>query len=139
MSQIRHFMEEAMAWLTTLLAFVGALLLSGLLLRAFAPLGPPLTLVLIALFTLSTFGKATTTLLSLGGIAVYVASWPVMKAWGPWAAATFCLIGMLSWLLAVSWQIFFPPPEMRAPAWAARYRLITPTDHGSRGCGIDGW
>ena len=53
------------------------------------PLAPIVTVLAVLLFTLITFDRWTTAVLSVGGIVLYAASWPTVSAWGvwPWACS----------------------------------------------------
>ena len=65
------------------------------------PIAPVITILFVLLFTLITFNRLMTVILSIGGIALYAASWPVVNVWGVWPSVLICLLGILIWFAAV--------------------------------------
>ena len=65
------------------------------------PLAPLITLLLVVLFTVSTFKHWTTTTLSVGGIVLYAASWPMTEMYGTWIGMSFWGLGIIAWFSAV--------------------------------------
>ena len=66
------------------------------------PLAPLITFVVVLFFTLITFARGTTAVLSLTGIMLYAASWPAVAAWGPWPSLLIWMLGILIWFAAVA-------------------------------------
>lgn len=73
-----------------------------------APLAPIITAGLVLLFTLFTFTKWTTAVMSIGAFGLYAASWPISHQWGIWQGQLYWLAGVLTWFAAVylsfAWQ-----------------------------------
>ena len=65
------------------------------------PLAPIITVLTVLLFTILTFDKWQTTILSIGGLALYAASWPAVSAWGVWPGMSVWSLGVLTWFTAV--------------------------------------
>ncbi len=65
------------------------------------PMAPIITTGLVLLGTLFSFEKRLTAILSIGGLTIYAASWPVGATWGVWPGVTVCMLGMLMWLSGV--------------------------------------
>ncbi len=59
------------------------------------PVAPIVTVLLVLLGTIASFTNRKTAALCVGGLILYVASWPAVAAWGVW-------LGMMVWLLGVA-------------------------------------
>ena len=79
----------------------GALFVFCMFLKLFAPLSPVITAIVGFSLTLITFGKWTTAIMSIGGIILYVASWPITKEWGAIPGMLVWTLGILTWFAAV--------------------------------------
>lgn len=83
--------------------FVATLVLFVLVFRTIVvPLAPLVTFVVVLFFTLATFERGTTAVLSLGGIVLYIASWPATAVWGLWPGILIWTLGILVWFAAVA-------------------------------------
>lgn len=82
----------------------------------FKPLAPIITFLIVATFTILTFGKWQTATLAITGLGLCAASWPMISIGGAWAALTIYLIGFTAWILAVymSWTFSMPGTLPRA-------------------------
>lgn len=58
-------------------------------------------ILLVVLCTILTFDRWLTAILSVGGLALYVASWPAESVWGSWPAMLVWAVGILMWFTAV--------------------------------------
>lgn len=65
------------------------------------PLSPAITIFSVLGFTLLTFDRWPTAIMSVAGIAVYAISWQTMNPLGKWSAALICLLGIIVWMTAV--------------------------------------
>lgn len=65
------------------------------------PLAPVVTILVVLLFTLFTFNGWITAILSVGGIALYVASWTAVSTWGVCPGMFVWSLGVLLWFSAV--------------------------------------
>lgn len=65
------------------------------------PIAPVLTVLAVLLFTLPTFDRWMTAILSMGGLILYAASWPAVSAWGVWPGMFVWSLGILLWFSAV--------------------------------------
>lgn len=61
----------------------------------------PLALFAAMLLTLTTFSRWTTACMSIGGIALYLASWPAVDAWGTRLGMSVWMLGFGVWTIAV--------------------------------------
>ncbi len=66
-----------------------------------APLAPVVTVLAVLLLTFITFNRWMTAVLSVGGLALYAASWTAVSAWGVWPGMLVWSLGILLWFLAV--------------------------------------
>ncbi|MDP3875054.1 MAG: hypothetical protein Q8Q22_00840 [bacterium] len=66
------------------------------------PLAPVVTVLAVLLFTFLTFDKWLTAIMSVGGIALYAASWSAVSAWGVWPGMLVWSLGVLVWFAAVN-------------------------------------
>ena len=77
------------------------------------PLAPLITFVVVLFFTLITFARGTTAVLSLTGIVLYAASWPAVAAWGPWPSLLIWMLGILVWFAGVVGSFSTPASAAR--------------------------
>ncbi|MDP3729847.1 MAG: hypothetical protein Q8R26_03855 [bacterium] len=66
------------------------------------PIAPVVTVLAVLLSTFLTFDKWLTAIISVGGLALYAASWPAMSAWGVWPGMLVWSLGILVWFAAVA-------------------------------------
>ncbi|MDP2665786.1 MAG: hypothetical protein Q8P23_04125 [bacterium] len=70
-------------------------------------LAPVITFLFVLFFTVRSFDRRITTILSLGGIALYAASWPAVATFGVWPGLLVWAIGMLCWFEAICLPLQF--------------------------------
>lgn len=69
-------------------------------------LAPLITILFVAVGTIGALGRLTTAALSIGGIALYAISWPMVESWGLlWPGLLVCSFGILAWLIALGMAI----------------------------------
>ena len=81
-----------------ILAVFACLLFAVKLVEPFVPL---ITIVVVIVLTLCTFEKWLTLILSVVGVALFAASWPVTEAWGTWPGVIVYGLGILAWWAGV--------------------------------------
>jgi hypothetical protein len=64
-------------------------------------LSPIITILFVLIFTSTTFIHRTTAILAIGGIALYIASWPAVNVWGIWPGMFVWSLGVIAWFGAV--------------------------------------
>jgi len=98
MQTLRKISEFAQVALFVLIAFF----IYCAFLKSFVePLAPAITFCVVLFFTLATYVRWTTALLSSVGIAVYVLAWPILTAYGQWPSALATCMGFTLWLTGV--------------------------------------
>ncbi len=85
-----------------------------LFLKIIEPLAPVVTALAVLLFTLRTFDGWMTATLSVGGLALYAASWPAVSTWGVLPGMLIWSMGVLLWFSAV--YIAFEIPTRKITA-----------------------
>jgi hypothetical protein len=74
----------------------------GMILEIIAPI---VTIFAVLVGTIVTFKSWTTMTRSIGGLVLYVASWPVLSSWGYLPSMIVWSLGVLLWFSAV-YEIF---------------------------------
>jgi len=99
---MKAFSRKSLEIIWTIFLTVAVLFLFGIFLKgAVEPLAPVITVLIVLLGTLYTFNKWTTAIMSIGGLALYAASWPAVSTWGTWPGMAIWAIGVLLWFTAV--------------------------------------
>lgn len=70
--------------------------------QVLAPLAPIITLLVVYAVTAVAFEERITRVLSISGIVLYLASWPVVSTWGRVPGLGVWAMGMLLWFFAAS-------------------------------------
>jgi len=65
------------------------------------PVVPVICVILAAICTIATFGSFFTALLSVGGIAFYISSWPAESIWGTAPGFALFWVGVAFWVYAI--------------------------------------
>jgi len=66
-----------------------------------APLSPVITFLFVLTFTVFTLSKRKTAILAIGGITLYLLSWPALHQWGVATSILIWAIGVFSWFSGV--------------------------------------
>lgn len=85
----------------TIVWIAGALFVFCMFLKLFAPLSPVITAIVVLSLTLTTFAKGLTAIMSIGGIILYAASWPITKELGTIPGLVVWILGVFTWFAAV--------------------------------------
>lgn len=101
------FFRKLFETAATVVWIAGALLVFYLFLEIIGPLPPVITLLVALVFTLFTLTKRLTAVLSIGGIILYAASWPLAKEWGIIPSLLIWALGIIVWLTAVCKSLSF--------------------------------
>ena len=75
-----------------------------------APIAPLITALLVTMFTIKTFMRPVTAILSVIGIALFASSWPATSAWGFIPGQLVWSAGVLLWFWAVLKSFIDPTP-----------------------------
>ena len=70
-------------------------------LKVLQPLSQAITLLVVIYFTAITFTSWKRAMLSLTGILLYIASWPIAEHYGIWASAPTIILGFSLWVFAI--------------------------------------
>jgi hypothetical protein len=108
--KIRSAAEFLLGWAVTIIGglvlFITVLMYIKLI---FEPLGPLITIALALWGTVYAWQRWGTRIVSIVGLAMYVASWPLAYHWNLYGGVAICCAGFLTWFLAVCW------PALRQP------------------------
>lgn len=101
MSELKSFLREVYNTTNDLLVILAFLFCAVAFLVLLEKASPVITVLFVAVFTAYAFKRWVTGLLAVGGIVLYIASWPIYSKWGIWPGQITCLIGIAIWFVAV--------------------------------------
>jgi hypothetical protein len=65
------------------------------------PLAPLVTILFVLGGTIASFRHSLTGIMSIGGLALYLASWPAVATYGTWPGMLVWMIGVILWFAAL--------------------------------------
>ena len=65
------------------------------------PLAPLITILFVLGGTILSFRHRITSIMSFGGLALYLASWPAVATYGTWPGMLVWMMGVLLWFAAL--------------------------------------
>lgn len=100
------FLRKAFDIANDTVQLLGLICVVVLLIYAFSKivlvaLAPVITFLFVLFFTVRSFDRRITAILSLGGIALYAASWPAVATFGVWPGLLVWAVGVLCWFEAI--------------------------------------
>lgn len=119
MKELKELLAKVVGLAATITVIVVAAAYFLLGLAAIQPLSPTITILLVLVLTMSTLDERETAFLSVGGIAIYVLSWPITSIYGLPIGLLVWALGIVAWFWAVLKSIFGPFIPKPAPIFEA--------------------
>lgn len=111
---VKLAVEFTFGWLTLLFYVAGSVFIFGACLKIFVePLAPLITILFALAGTLYACTSKATGTLALLGLAIYAVAWPSTSAWGTNIGMAVCVVGFLTWIMAIYFAFDLRNPQPR--------------------------